>query len=691
MTIIRRDFHSNIASRTADDIFYQRSNFFYFLARSEPWPDDAVAPSEPDLAHEEDTTIRNNIVYMKKVKASEVSLVTTKYQWATNTLFAQWDHTQNMVGTNFYCITDEFNVYKCLKNNNGGLSTVKPTGTSLSPFTTSDSYIWKYMYTVPAFKRTKFDSATFLPVQKALTNSFYSKGAVEQVVVLDGGTGYPSNSSTSITVGAGVTTGSGAVAKVLTVGNVGEILTTQITSAGSSYLNYITGANLTVTSTNGSGAILAPVFTGASGSATLTGITIVAAGTGYAVNDAIPVTVGGAQVIPAVNSLGSIIGAKITNPGAGYTTAPTLTAVGTGGTGKYGNATALLSSVIYRGAVVETLITDPGVSYPSGGSTTITVSGTGTGASFTPVISNGKIIDVVVDDPGIDYTTITLTAVGAGGSGANLKGIITPSDYTSNQSVVEQTAVRGAIYNAVVTNPGNNYDPSTTITITGDGTGATATPVISSGTITGINITSPGSGYTWAAIAFVDSTRPGTLPLGWVDATAYPILPPTMGHGFDAPRELYANAVSIYTLLKEDEQLNLLSQEYRQFGLIVDPINLFTGAKITTDTNFILFDISLSNVTGISPDDILINNNKNYRVVSVDTALKSVKLNQMHSIFSQPSGSFTRVGGGNYSIVTINSIPSVDKHSGSLFNVSNRIPITPAGNQSTSIRTYVKI
>ena len=69
----------------------------------------------------------------------------------------------------FYVVTDEYNVYKCLDNNNNARSTVKPTGTALDPFETSDGYIWKFMYNIPINLRNKFYTDDHIPVVSALT------------------------------------------------------------------------------------------------------------------------------------------------------------------------------------------------------------------------------------------------------------------------------------------------------------------------------------------------------------------------------------------------------------------------------------------------------------------------------------------------------------------------------------------
>ena len=84
-------------------------------------------------------------------------LLARRIDWTTGTVYDQYDDglttttTANSGATtlsaaNFYVLTDEFNVYKCMNNNANGQSTVKPTGTGTEIFETSDKYKWKFMF-----------------------------------------------------------------------------------------------------------------------------------------------------------------------------------------------------------------------------------------------------------------------------------------------------------------------------------------------------------------------------------------------------------------------------------------------------------------------------------------------------------------------------------------------------------------
>jgi hypothetical protein len=113
------------------------------------------------------------------------------------------DTDEDMYDRTYYVLTDENNVYKCIFNNKGGASTVKPTGFSTSSFTTSDGYTWKYMYTISLGDANKFLTSVHMPVktitasdgstesdrQLAVQNAAVN-GAIEVIETVNVGSGY---------------------------------------------------------------------------------------------------------------------------------------------------------------------------------------------------------------------------------------------------------------------------------------------------------------------------------------------------------------------------------------------------------------------------------------------------------------------------------------------------------------------
>lgn len=146
--------------------------------------------------------IWRNMIALKKVQISDASHVTRRYNWATNHYYDIYDDQDSaLYDQEFYTLTDpEQNVYKCIDNNGGANSTVKPTGTDPSSIiNTADGYRWKYMYTISAGEILKFRSADYMPVKTLKENDGSAQwsvqtnaanGAINHIKVIAGGDGY---------------------------------------------------------------------------------------------------------------------------------------------------------------------------------------------------------------------------------------------------------------------------------------------------------------------------------------------------------------------------------------------------------------------------------------------------------------------------------------------------------------------
>lgn len=135
------------------------------------------APSAPiDSRQYLQYQTQREFIGARKITPQDVSHVTLKNDWVTGTVYSMYrDSDINLYDRPFYVVTNEYNVYKCLFNNNGAASTVKPSGFSTLPFTTSDGYTWKYMYTISLGDASKFLTKIHMPVKTLNT----SDGSVE--------------------------------------------------------------------------------------------------------------------------------------------------------------------------------------------------------------------------------------------------------------------------------------------------------------------------------------------------------------------------------------------------------------------------------------------------------------------------------------------------------------------------------
>ncbi len=172
------------------------TRMYAFFGRINPFPNDNSPPTPIDSVKETDFEAWRNMIHMKRIAASDVTFGVPRYNWVSGTVYHEYQSTDaNLFANTFYALEENtFNVYKCLFNNNGGTSTVRPSGTTTTNIKTSDGYIWKYMYTIDSADVTKFVTSTHIPVSNNSTvQSAAVNGAIEVIDVINGGSSYRAN------------------------------------------------------------------------------------------------------------------------------------------------------------------------------------------------------------------------------------------------------------------------------------------------------------------------------------------------------------------------------------------------------------------------------------------------------------------------------------------------------------------
>lgn len=92
--------------------------------------------------------------------------------------------------SNFYVMTSEYSVYKCLNNNLGQASTVEPYLRTHEAFSTEDGYVWQYMYTISSALINKFVTDEYIPVSTSVKAPYYSDGSITAVNIIEHGENY---------------------------------------------------------------------------------------------------------------------------------------------------------------------------------------------------------------------------------------------------------------------------------------------------------------------------------------------------------------------------------------------------------------------------------------------------------------------------------------------------------------------
>ena len=126
-------------------------NYYFFFGKVTPWTDELTPPTLVDSVSEKFSAYRNGL-FAIRLDSRNISFVIPRINWSSGTVYKAYDDSLDQNDpdsvTSYYVLVDNTSVYKCISNNNGGASTVAPTQTDTSIFTTSDGYKWKFLYTL---------------------------------------------------------------------------------------------------------------------------------------------------------------------------------------------------------------------------------------------------------------------------------------------------------------------------------------------------------------------------------------------------------------------------------------------------------------------------------------------------------------------------------------------------------------
>ena len=199
---------------------FSTNKMYLMIGKATPWSGASAgqyseaSPSDTAIPTPKDTTVssfihHNDMISAKLINASDVSHVVKRVDWTSGVVYSEYDHQQDdQIDQDFFVMTDQFNVYKCISNYGGTASVEKPTGQNLGIFDTTDNYRWKFMYEVRQEDVLKYVTTDWIPVKYLTSNDGTLQwsvqqnavdGKLEHIDITNGGTGYVNtNTGTSL-------------------------------------------------------------------------------------------------------------------------------------------------------------------------------------------------------------------------------------------------------------------------------------------------------------------------------------------------------------------------------------------------------------------------------------------------------------------------------------------------------------
>lgn len=243
-------------------------------------------------------------------------------------------------------------------------------------------------------------------------------------------------------------------------------------------------------------------------------------------------------------------------------------------------------------------------------------------------------------------------------------------------NIVAATPLIGELYSINIQDGGTGYSALPTITIKGDGSGATATAVLDAGVLTEINIITPGANYTYANVVITGSN---TTP-----ASAVPNISVVGGHGSNIAEELYATNIIISVQLADDEEGTLLTtNDIRQAFIVKEPKTLanvpltlanaslitkvIINGPTTAFTQDAIVDIYVTIPSPVKAGTATVAYNDTINSTLYLTNITSPTINDTNNVY---------IGVTPYSIVAGGvELPIVKPNSGNIIYVLNRTPV----------------
>ena len=268
--IITNKFRINNAEQFSES-FSETANQVYYLGIGRPQPFGTATRPDGRTDYEGTDSLPNtpgdtvgrefytydDLVAAKRIQTSDVSFVIPRRNWTAGIVYDTYSHdigeyttgstsvrktstsgATTLFDSTFYVLSSARNVYKCLDNNGGATSTDEPTGVSTSVITTTDSYKWKFMYTLSAAQQANFLSTDFMAVSpnsnassdQSNVISAAVNGSIDIVKIKTPGSGGTNGTFTGIPIRGD---GNGGVATVVVSG--GAVTSVSVTTPGTGY------------------------------------------------------------------------------------------------------------------------------------------------------------------------------------------------------------------------------------------------------------------------------------------------------------------------------------------------------------------------------------------------------------------------------------------------------------------------
>tara|TARA_R110001592_G_scaffold269141_1_gene535492 strand:+ start:583 stop:3072 length:2490 start_codon:yes stop_codon:yes gene_type:complete len=175
---LQKTFKNHFARDLINDFDADTNNqYFIYFGKVDAWDDENSPDLLTDSVQAEFSAYRNALG-IKRIERINAFHIITRYDWISGASYTQYDDTLDLSLLQYYVMTDEYNLYKCIDNGGGGKSTAKPTHTEPEiKASGADGYKWKFLGKVTENAR-RFLTDEYIPVEY-VTNALEDENATQ--------------------------------------------------------------------------------------------------------------------------------------------------------------------------------------------------------------------------------------------------------------------------------------------------------------------------------------------------------------------------------------------------------------------------------------------------------------------------------------------------------------------------------
>lgn len=175
-------------------------------------------------------------------------------------------------------------------------------------------------------------------------------------------------------------------------------------------------------------------------------------------------------------------------------------------------------------------------------------------------------------------------------------GTSSDSQITAVRENANSSVNENQIKKVYIADGGSNYANGLgqEVNILGDGTGAKVRVDVIGGEITDTVVTSGGKGYSYGIVDLgsLNSNAAGTY------AKLVPIIPPSLGHGYDIYTELGTDKVLTYARFDDSTKDFPIDTKFAQVGIVKNPTSIGSTQVYTQNTFSSVYALKFSSVSG---------------------------------------------------------------------------------------------